>query len=333
MNLLRNLEICRFLAFHLVLTVLATVAAFVWNPAFGWFTAVLCILFTVLHLLSTRSRYRRIAALSADLDRVLHGQDGVDLDRYEEGELAILQSEIRKMIIRLREQQQNLQQDKIYLADSIADISHQLRTPLTTINLLVSFLSEPDCSAERRLKLTRELCGLLSRIDWLITALLKLSKLDAGTVQFRREALPMADLLHQAAEPLLVPMELRDQTLTVEASGTFTGDIAWTQEALANVLKNCMEHTPSGGRISVTATETALYREIRIADTGCGIDPMDLPHIFERFYKGKDADDKSFGIGLALARRIITNQDGTIKAENRPEGGALFTIRFYPGTV
>ena len=289
MNLLRNLEICRFLAFHLVLAVLATVAAFVWNPAFGWFTIVLCILFTMLHLLSTRSRYRRIAALSADLDRVLHGQDGVDLDRYEEGELAILQSEIRKMIIRLREQQQNLQQDKIYLADSIADISHQLRTPLTTINLLVSFLSEPDCSAERRLKLARELCGLLSRIDWLITALLKLSKLDAGTVQFRRETLPMADLLHQAAEPLLVPMELRDQTLTVEADGTFTGDIAWTQEALANVLKNCMEHTPSGGMISVTATETALYQEIRIADTGCGIDPMDLPVKMEidwvRFYQ------------------------------------------------
>ncbi|MGO5115799.1 sensor histidine kinase [Candidatus Avoscillospira sp. LCP25S3_F1] len=333
MNLLRNLEICRFLAFHLVLMVLAAVAAFVWNPAFGWFTVVLCVLFSALHLLSTRSRYRRIAALSADLDRVLHGQDGVDLDRYEEGELAILQSEIRKMIIRLREQQQNLQQDKVYLADSIADISHQLRTPLTTINLLVSFLSEPDCSTERRLKLARELCGLLSRIDWLITALLKLSKLDAGTVRFRRETLPMAKLLHQAAEPLLVPMELRDQTVTVKADGTFEGDIAWTQEALANVLKNCMEHTPSGGVISVTATETALYREIRIADTGCGIDPVDLPHIFERFYKGKDADDKSFGIGLALARRIITNQNGTIKAENRPEGGALFTIRFYQGTV
>ena len=328
MNLLRNLEIFRFLAFHLLLTLLAAVTAFVWNPAFGWFTAVLCVLFTVLHLLSTRSRYQRIAALSADLDRVLHGQDSVDLDRYEEGELAILQSEIRKMIIRLREQQQNLQQDKVYLADSIADISHQLRTPLTTINLLVSFLSEPDCSTERRLKLARELCGLLSRIDWLITALLKLSKLDAGTVQFRRETLPMAELLRQAAEPLLVPMELRDQTLTVEADGTFEGDIAWTQEALANVLKNCMEHTPSGGVISVTATETALYREIRIADTGCGIDPVDLPHIFERFYRGKDAKSDSVGIGLALSKAILNRQNAELSAQN-VDSGAQFIVRFY----
>lgn len=333
MKFLRNPEIARTVLLFAAISLAATVTAYLWRPAFGIFTAVVCIFLTGPHVLTTYRRYGRIAALSADLDRVLHGEDAADLNRYAEGELAILQSEIHKMTIRLREQQQNLQKDKIYLADSIADISHQLRTPLTTINLLVSFLSEPDCSRERRLHLTRELYSLLSRIDWLITALLKLSKLDAGTVQFHREAMPMEELLRRSAEPLLVPMELRDQTLTVEADGTFEGDRSWTQEALTNILKNCMEHTPDGGKITVTATETALYREIRIADNGCGIDPAELPHIFERFYKGKDADEKSFGIGLALARRIITTQDGTIKAENRPGGGALFTIRFYRGTV
>lgn len=333
MKLLRNPEVRRFVIRHFIVTLLAAAAAFVWQPLYGLFTLILCILFLAMHLWSTSRRYQKLAELSEDLDRILHGEDDVILGQYAEGELAILQNEIRKMTVRLREQQQTLQLDKVHLADSIADISHQLRTPLTTINLLVSFLSEPECSDDRRLKLTRELCGLLSRIDWLITALLKMSKLDAGTVRFRPEQLPMDKLLHQAAEPLLVPMELRDQSLSITADGTFEGDIAWTQEALANILKNCMEHTPAGGSITVTATETVLYREIRIADTGCGIAPEDLPHIFERFYKGKDADEKSFGIGLALARRIITQQNGTIKAENQPHGGALFTIRFYRGTV
>lgn len=333
MKLLRNSEVWQFVLLHGTLTLLASAAAFIWQPLYGLFTLIVCILFLALHLWSTARRYRKLAELSSDLDRILHGEDDVILGQYAEGELAILQNEIHKMTIRLREQQQTLQLDKVHLADSIADISHQLRTPLTTINLLVSFLSEPECTDTRRWKLTQELFSLLSRIDWLITALLKLSKLDAGTVHFRQEQIELAELLHRAAEPLLVPMELREQRLSITAEGMFDGDIAWTQEALANILKNCMEHTPAGGTITVTTLETVLYREVRISDTGCGIAQEDLPHIFERFYKGKDADEKSFGIGLALARRIITQQNGTIKAENGPDGGALFTIRFYRGTV
>ena len=129
------------------------------------------------------------------------------------------------MTIRLREQQQHLQDDKIYLSDSIADISHQIRTPLTSINLIVSFLSEPDITVERRLTLTRELFSLLSRIDWLITTLLKISKLDAGTVQFKREDIALEALVQKAASPVLVPIELRGQSFSVHAEGSFQGDI------------------------------------------------------------------------------------------------------------
>lgn len=111
------------------------------------------------------------------------------------------------------------------------------------------------------------------------------------------------------------------------------GDISWTCEALTNIIKNCMEHTPNGGEIIIRALENALFSEVVISDNGCGIDKEDLPHIFERFYKGKDSDDKSVGIGLALAKMIITKQNGTIKAENKPDGGAMFTIRFYKGIV
>ena len=233
------------------------------------------------------------------------------------------------MVIRLREQQSQLLADKKYLADSIADISHQIRTPLTSINLLVSFLSEPDITEEKRQKTIRELYELLSRIDWLITTLLKISKLDAGTIQLKREEMTMTALIKQSVEPLLVPIELRGQELQVEANGCFVGDANWTSEAIGNIVKNCMEHTSAGGKLCINATENTLYQEIVIEDTGCGIAPEDLPHIFERFYKGKNSGDKSFGVGLALARGIINTQNGTVKAENKKEGGAKFTIRFY----
>lgn len=237
------------------------------------------------------------------------------------------------MTIRLREQQQTLTREKAYLADSIADISHQIRTPLTSINLLIGLLSEPKLTDARRQQLIHELYELLSRIDWLITTLLKISRLDAGTVQFKQEQVSLEELLKKSCVTLLIPMELRGQELRIHADGAFRGDLSWTSEAIGNIVKNCMEHTPEGGRIEIEATENALFSEIIIKDNGTGISPEDLPHIFERFYKGKDSDGKSFGIGLALSRMIIAGQGGTVKAENRKPVGAMFTIRFYKGTV
>ena len=278
-------------------------------------------------------RYQRISSLADDINQVLHGDSSIDFDSYSEGELSILHSEIYKMTIRLREQQQTLTREKAYLADSIADISHQIRTPLTSINLLIGLLSEPKLTDARRQQLIHELYELLSRIDWLITTLLKISRLDAGTVQFKQEQVSLEELLTKSCVPLLIPMELRGQELLVHADGTFRGDLSWTSEAIGNIVKNCMEHTSEGGRIEIEATENALFSEIIIKDNGTGISPEDLPHIFERFYKGKDSDGKSFGIGLALSRMIIAGQGGTVKAENRKPVGAMFTIRFYKGTV
>lgn len=333
MKLLRNPEVYRSLIFHIILSAAAVPAAWLLNAEYGLFTLLICAAFTLLHLIVTCLRYRRIAQLSSDIDRILHGEENISLSRYAEGEFAILQSEIHKMTVRLREQQQSMQEDKLFLADSLADVSHQLRTPLTSIHLLVTRLSEPELPPEKRLKLMHDMKMLLSRIDWLITALLKISKLDAGVVQFHAETIPAEQLLHKASEPLLVPLELRGISLHASADGSFTGDIAWTGEAIGNILKNCMEHTPPDGSITIYAQENPLYTEIRISDTGPGIAKEDLPHIFERFYKGKKSDDNSYGIGLALARMIVTAQNGTIKAENILNGGAQFTIRFYKGAV
>lgn len=333
MGLLRNPEVYRALLLQLVLTAAALIITWFLAPQMLLFTLLLCAMFIAVHLITTILRYRRIAELSAELDRILHDESADIIHACAEGELAILQSELHKMTVRLREQQQQMQADKVFLADSLADVSHQLRTPLTAINLIVTRLSKSDLPPETRAKLLRDLKMLLSRVDWLITALLKISKLDAGTVQFHAETLELSDLLRRSAEPVLIPLELRGIRLDMRAEGKCTCDAAWSCEALGNILKNCMEHTPPDGCITVAAEENPLYVQIRISDTGTGISDEDLPHIFERFYKGQHSDDSSYGIGLALARMIITSQNGTIKAENAKDGGAVFTIRFYKCTV
>ncbi len=333
MKIFRNPEFKVAFVVYGVISVVACVAAFLLDPRFGFLMFAVCAAFFIVFTATSYNRYKKIESMAADIDRILHGESAMPIKQYSEGELAILQSEVYKMTVRLREQQQSLQNDKVYLADSLADISHQIRTPLTSINLLVSFLSEKNISEERRREVTHELYEHLSRIDWLITALLKISKLDAGTVQLGKESVSLDELIRKSVSPILVPMDLRNQTLQVESEGEFIGDLAWTSEAITNIVKNCMEHTPDGGTISITAKENALYSEIVISDNGHGIAKDDLPHIFERFYKGKNSDDKSFGIGLALARMIITSQNGTVKAENNQAGGAKFTVRFYKGTV
>ena len=334
MNFLRNPEVVKTLCLQIFISVSAIVAAFIWERRFGVFTLIFSVLLLLISTVSTYMRYKRIYELSADVDCILHGNDReLSFDKYQEGELAVLQSEIHKMTMRLREQRQQLEDDKRYLANALADISHQVRTPLTSVNLLVGLLSEPNIPDERRRKLTHELLDLLLRIDWLITTLLKISKLDAGTVQFQQETISLNELIRKATDSLLIPIEIKEQNLYINANGNFTGDVSWTVEAISNIVKNCVEHTPNGGEIRIEAGENSLFAEIVISDSGSGIAQEDLPHIFERFYKSKNAGDKNFGIGLSLTRMIITNQNGVIKAENNAAKGALFTIRFYKSIV
>ncbi len=312
----------------------ATAVATIWNARFGVFTGAVAGSLLLVQLIADRRKRREVSRLSDDIDRLLHNTEpALPIGDYGEGELAVLRDEIGKLTVRLREQRSNLEKDKRYLADLAADLSHQIRTPLTSANLALSFLREPDLPEGRRRELLRELEGLLGKIDALLTAMLKLSMFDAGTVRLKKETLPLSALVERAAGVLEVPLELRDVTLTADASGDFTGDIAWTAEALCNILKNCLEHTPSGGEISVRARENPLFSEIVVADTGAGFADEDLPRVFERFYKGKDGG-AGFGIGLALARAVITAEGGTVKAANRKDrSGAVFTVRIYKENV
>ena len=317
----------------ILVSVLLTISSFFLSTigcicVFATYLALNCCYFFFL-----KKRREKLKELSVQLDRLLHEGIQLPISDYCEGELSILANQLQKVTLRLQEGAEQSQSDKLALAQSLADISHQLRTPLTAMNLTAAMLREPGLSEQRRLELSRELQNLLSRTDWLVDTLLKLSKLDAGTVELRQEVVPLRELIRRAAAPLSIPMELRDQRLTVACGDeAITCDSVWTAEALGNLLKNCVEHTPPGGTISVTAQETALYTAITVEDTGPGFDPSDLPHLFERFYKGKDAAETSYGIGLALARTFVTAQNGTILAM-KTGSGAKFVIKLYKGVL
>lgn len=238
MKLLKNKEVLKTLILQLVIGTVASIVGFIFNEVAGILAVLLSLVFIIVYYITTYNRYKKISGLSEDINKLLHGDNTISFDNYTEGELSILNSEIHKMTIRLREQHQKLIDDKVYLADSIADISHQIRTPLTSINLLVQLLSKPDLSEDKKRQHIIELNRMLSRIDSLITALLKISKLDAKTVQFKPQNVSLEVLINKSCEPLLVPMELRGQELKISAEGDFYGDLSWTCEAVGNIVKN-----------------------------------------------------------------------------------------------
>lgn len=335
MKFLNNPEIKRSVVLHIIVSIIVSLACLMINVECAVAVLLTGIIFTVMFIVITFSRYKNINKMSTEIDEILHNNEHISLSDFSEGELSILRDEIFKLTVALREKNSALQKEKIYLTDSIADISHQIRTPLTSLNLVVSMLSKSDLTEQRRYELIKQLENLLSHIDWLISSLLKISKLDANTANMTKVVVSVVELIRCATEPVEVPAELRGVTIKTSLSGneSFIGDLKWTVEAVENIIKNCMEHTAEGGVIEIKASENAIYTEIIVKDNGTGIDKEDIPHLFKRFYKGKNSSDQSVGIGLALARMIVSDQNGTIKAENRKNGGAKFTIRFYKGAV
>ena len=280
-------------------------------------------------LLQHRRHHRNLRRLTEDLDRLLQNGVPLPIDQYREGELSILANQMEKVTLRLTESADRVRREKENLADSLADISHQLRTPMTAMNLAVTMLRKPALDDTRRMELTAELRRQFQRIDWLVETLLKISKLDAGTVELRSEEVPLQSVLDRAAEPLAIALDVHGVRLEIVCGREqFTGDPGWTAEAVGNILKNCMEHTPAGGTIRVTARDTPILTELQIEDSGEGIPEADLPHLFDRFYQGANAAPGSYGIGLSLAKAIITAQNGTIQARNG-SSGAQFRIKFY----
>ena len=291
-------------------------------------------------------RYKKINELSMYLHQICAGNYSLDIRDNEEGDLSILKNEIYKVTCRLSEQSELLRKDKRYLADALSDISHQLKTPLTSMSMIMDLLKRQDLEEEKRLEFIRSVSRQLERVEWLVTSLLKLSKIDAGTVLFKKDKVHVPTLIKQAIEPLSIKAEIKEQSIIIKAleednSGegnkveevSFIGDRNWSLEAVINILKNCIEHTPIGGSLEIIFTENTLYTEIIIKDNGEGIASEDLPHIFERFYRGKNASSESVGIGLAMARSIVLQQNGDITVKSEEGIGTTFRIRFYKGVI
>ena len=334
MYIFRNKQFFRLFLLTAILLAGAAIGVFFFSPVASAIVLAAGVLVLLVLIIDARSRYQAMERLSTELDEILHDNDRFLITECEEGELAILSSSIRKMTLKLKEQASKLTDEKKVLTDAIADIFHQMRTPLTSMRLSCSMLSEEDIPYEERIRFVRGIKKQLERMQWLVETLLKMSKIEAGTVTFKKERLDVHELVQKACEPLLIPLELRDIKLKTETNNAgLTGDMDWLAEAIGNIVKNCMEHTPEGGQITINSEENAIFTVLTVEDTGQGFDKNDIAHIFERFYKGKNSGSESVGIGLALSRTIITGLDGTIKAENGKNGGARFEIRFYKNIV
>ena len=290
---------------------------------------------SLLYLWQTRKRVQALRNLNEYLSLLCAGHYDFDISDNAEGELSILKNNLLKVIVRLRTQNELLEKDRQMLADALEDISHQLKTPMTSMMVICDLLREKKPKDEQR---RREFIGILDsqleRMHWLITNLLKLSKLEAGTVEFKTETVALSKVIERSMQPFLLSSELKGVDLSAECGEeTVRVDILWCAEAIGNIIKNCLEHTEKGGAIRVVGAQTGLYTSVRITDTGCGIAAEDLPHVFERFYHGKDASSESVGIGLSLSKAIINRFKGDFTVQSRPGQGTSFEIRFYKSIV
>ena len=253
----RNREIRRLAVWFAGVTIVCSGAGFALQPGAGLLLLAAAAAYGAAFFLFTRARYRSIAKISEQIDQVLHDGDCLYIGEMDEGELSILQTEISKMTLRIREQNDALKKEKGHLADSLADIAHQLRTPLTSANLILSLLKDNPGESGRK-GLLRDMEGLFRQMDRLIDSLLKLSRLDAGIVVFRKEPVQVAGLIETASRPLLIPMELHEITLEIQVpeGARIDGDPDWLGEALQNILKNCMESVGDRGCIQIACEDT-----------------------------------------------------------------------------
>lgn len=312
--------------------VFSVVCLFFCTPA-----AVICFLLgtvlTAVFAVFTRQRYKKIEELNDYLSVVCSGNYELDVDDNAEGELSILKNNLYKVMILLRTASEEAKKDKIYLADSLADISHQLKTPLTSMIIMTEVLeNETDCN--KRADFIKIMEEQLSKMKWLITTLLKLSKLDANTADFNMKMLNCEDIIEKSLKPFALQADIR--TISIKKNiepFEFKGDENWSVEALENIIKNCIEHTDDGGVLKITSKTNSIFNEIQISDNGCGIAPEDMPHIFERFYHEKNSSSESVGIGLALAKAVLSKENADIEVKSREGEGSTFTIRFYKFVV
>ena len=320
---------------HILLTAALVIPCLFFSIPCAVTAAAASAVFLVFYEMLFSQRRSMVMKLCDDIDRILRSDDIISFDEYKEGELSVLSAEIHKMTIRLREQNAELHSEKQFAKEALEDISHQLRTPLTSVMMILGLMRASDLTDTERVEYLRDLYDLLARMKWLIETMLSLSRIEADAVRLAKAPVSCRELIGQSVDTVSVTAELKGVEIRTEISGEpeFTGDIHYTSEAIVNLLKNAIEHTPEGGTVTVSADGNNISANIRIADTGAGIPEQELPHIFERFYRSSEYTKNGFGIGLAFAKKVISAQGGSLKASNRKPHGAVFDIRFYKATI
>ena len=292
-------------------------------------------LFAITYAFRNKTEAKRIEELSDYLEQVNMGK-AVVLSVSGEDLFSKLEDEIYKTVTFLYQTKDAAVQAKNDFAENLSNIAHQIKTPITAISLSLQTLSEMPMKKEYEKDRMEQIKKQLNRLIHLEESLLVLSRLDAGTLMFQKEDVDVFTLLVLAADNLQELFADSGTFIDIPESGEMavTADLNWTMEAVINVMKNCMEHN-AGGTVHCSYGQNPLYTEILIWDEGDGFAKEDIPHLFKRFYRGKNADaggnirGSGIGIGLALSKEIIEHQNGTIRAKNLPNGGACFEIRLY----
>lgn len=294
--------------------------------------AVSCLALTSVFLNYCKSQKAESERLAGYLRKINSRNYDLELKANSEDEMSQLQSEIYKTTVMLREQADNSQKDKENLKQSLSDISHQLKTPLTSIMVMLdNIIEDENMPDDIRRDFLNDIRHSSNGISFLVQSILTLSKLDANSIVLKSRTENVKNILDECVKNTAVLAEIKGVETSVECDNSLTldCDFKWLCEAITNIVKNCIEHTNEGGFVRLKGEKTSLCTKITVTDNGCGIDKEDLPHIFERFYKGRNSDENSVGIGLALAKTIVEKSGGSIYADSKQGKGTKFTITIF----
>ncbi|MDR0949098.1 MAG: HAMP domain-containing histidine kinase [Lachnospiraceae bacterium] len=276
---------------------------------------------------------KEIARLSQDIRKIIDGNK-IDLRDNKEGVLSILKNDIHTLASMLTEQTENSQKEKELLRDTLADISHQIKTPLTSMSIMVDLLSDsltdPAITPQKQAEFLENIKISLARTQWLVTALLKLQKLESGVITFSKEKTSSRSIVELALQPLQILLDVKNQTVESDGDIPLFCDKHWTSEALTNIIKNASEYSPTDGKIRITVGENPICTWLSITDAGQGLTKAQIATLFRRFEGSRSK--YGVGIGLPLALAIMREQNGDIEVENAEDGGAKFTLKFYKAT-
>lgn len=285
----------------------------------------------IIFLYYNHKKDKTIQKITKYIEEINRKNYKLDIEDNTEDELSILKNEIYKTTVMLKEVAENSLNDKINLKESLSDISHQLKTPLTSIIIMLdNLLDNKDMEKDLQIQFIQKIKREISNINFLISSLLKLSKFDVNAINFINKDEYIQDILELSIKNVSVLSDLKNVNISIAGNVDIkiNCDIKWQVEAITNILKNCVEHSFPFSTIYISFEQNKLYSKIEIKDCGSGIDQKDLPHIFERFYKGKNTSDDGVGIGLALSKSIIEKNNGYVYVDSKINEGTCFTIKY-----